>query len=99
VFSVLAIALAPAAHADTDAQFLNALSANGVQPDPGTRADAVGLAHWVCGQMDQGVGADTVMGWLNTSRKSGNSDSTIDSTFVRVAAQYYCPAHLKDASQ
>jgi hypothetical protein len=99
VFSVLAIVSAPAAHADTDAQFLKALEANGVEPDPGTRADAVGLAHWVCDQMNQGVGADTVMGWLNKGRKGGSSDSTIDSTFVRVAAQYYCPAHLQDASQ
>jgi hypothetical protein len=90
------LTLAPVAHADTDTQFVDTLTADGVYPRPGGRADLVADAHWVCNQIEQGYAPGGLAYWLNKWRQSGNTDSTIDDTFVRVAVQYYCPAHLKD---
>jgi hypothetical protein len=60
--AVAALALAPAAHADADTQFINALSAAGYSFGGYGKVSAIQLAHWVCDNLDRGVPAGSLSG-------------------------------------
>jgi Protein of unknown function (DUF732) len=57
VVSALAVALAPAAWADEDADFIRALQSAGFVFDGGGRKSSVELGHWVCDNLDRAASA------------------------------------------
>jgi hypothetical protein len=93
VVSALFVALAPTARADDDANFIRALSSSGFVFDGGGRANTVALGHRICGDLDQGVDAVTIGGWIQdaSTRMEG---STGPWKIVDTAIQYLCPQHM-----
>jgi hypothetical protein len=94
---VAGIAVGTTAHADPgtviDDSFLAALNNAGITYGSALQAVAAGQA--VCGLMDSGMsGIDVV----NEVKKS-NPGFTLDGAakFAAIAANEYCPQHLKDA--
>ena len=91
--SALSVALAPTAWADDDADFIRALERSGFVFDGGGRTNMVALGHRICSDLDQGVLAVTVGGWIqNASSRMEGSDGPWK--IVDLAIQYLCPQHM-----
>jgi Protein of unknown function (DUF732) len=91
--SVLAVALAPTVHADDDADFIRALSSSGFVFDGGGRTNMIALGHRVCNDLDQGVLAVTIGGWIQDS-STRMEGSTGPWKIVDTAIQQLCPQHM-----
>jgi len=94
----LAMATVPAAHADDhDDDFLLALKHNGIVAtgDPGALVE---WAHWTCDQLDQGAKKEHIVAWLGQYHFSSGGDfGSLEGTFIREAALYYCPQNKQKA--
>jgi Protein of unknown function (DUF732) len=90
---VLAVALAPTAHADEEADFIETLSRAGFVFDGGGRTKMVAMGHRICSDLDQGTAAVTIGGWIQDSstRMEGSSDPW---KIVDTAIQHLCPQHM-----
>ena len=93
VVGALFVALAPTARADDDADFIRALSSSGFVFDGGGRTSMVALGHRICSDLDQGVDAVTIGGWIQdaSTRMEG---STGPWKIVDTAIQHLCPQHI-----
>jgi hypothetical protein len=90
-----AVALAPIAHADDDADYVNNLKQHGVSPSPGTsesqwEAGAIKAAHDICGMAAAGYSRDSI-----TARYTARNPDSRDTVKVTVdaAVATYCPRY------
>jgi Protein of unknown function (DUF732) len=90
---VLAVVLAPSAHADDEADYIRALSSSGFVFDGGGRTNMIELGHRVCSDLDQGVDAVTIGGWIQDS-STRMEGSTGPWKIVDTAIQHLCPQHM-----
>jgi Protein of unknown function (DUF732) len=89
----LAVALAPIAWADAEADFIRALERSGFVFDGGGRTSTVALGHQVCSDLDRGVLAVTIGGWIQDS-STRMEGSTGPWKMVDTAIQHVCPQHM-----
>ena len=93
IVGVLAFVLAPTARADDQADFIMALSNAGFFFDGGGRTNMIELGHRICSDLDQGVAAVTIGGWIQdaSTRMEGSTGPWV---IVDMAIQYLCPQHM-----
>jgi Protein of unknown function (DUF732) len=93
LISALAVAFAPTARADEEADFVRALERSGFVFDGGGRTNMVELGHRICSDLDQGVAAVTIGGWIQdaSTRMEGSADPW---RIVDMSIQYLCPQHM-----
>jgi hypothetical protein len=89
----------PLAHADSsghpDTQaFINALSRDGINPNPPEKA--IKLGYRICTALRSGVSADAVIEWLVNPPDPVPSDEA--TRFVTDAHAYLCPDSVTDGS-
>ena len=89
------IGLAPIAHANTDADYINNLKQHGLSPTPGTsegdwETTAIKVAHQVCGMAAAGNSRDAI-----TARYTAKHPDTADDyrVLVDAAVATYCPQY------
>jgi Protein of unknown function (DUF732) len=89
------VGLAPIAHADDDADYINNLKQHGLSPGPGTsesqwEAGAIKAAHDICGMAAAGYSRDGI-----TARYAARNPDSGDTVKVTVdaAVATYCPRY------